>query len=371
MVSSSFLPGRGGIESYLAELCAELSPRVAVLAPNERDGKKIPTDLGYDAIGYRGSMLVPSRRVADAVISRAGQLGTDKVLFGTPWPLVLIGPRLRAAGLRYSVIVHGAEMLVPSVVPVVKKRLARALGEADLLLPVSEFTGSKLRAFLTSKGRRVPPIEVLRARVDIERFQPTPATAETRGRLGLGDGPLLLCLGRLVKRKGVDRAIAATSILEGTTPGLQLAVAGTGPQMNRLRRGAARSKAPVVFLGRVSDDDTPALYAAADVFVLPVADRYAGLEAEGLGVVLLEAAACGTPGVTGRSGGTPEAVIDGQTGLVVDARDRDQLTDAIGRLLREPDLRAKMGKAARRHVVDHFSRGRLPNAFLEWLGGVG
>jgi phosphatidylinositol alpha-1,6-mannosyltransferase len=371
MVTSSFLPGRGGIESYLAELCAELSPRVAVLAPAKRDGRAIPADLGYEVAGYDGSMLFPSKHVARAVVARARELGTDRILFGTPWPLVLLGPRLRAEGLRYSVIVHGAEMLVPSVAPVVKSRLARAFSMSDLLLPVSEFTGSRLRSFLISHQLEVPEIEVLRARVDLERFRPEAATAQTRSRLGLGDGPLLLCFGRLVKRKGVDRAIDAVTYLAREEARIQLAIAGTGPKMRSLRKLARRSNAPAVFLGRVSDDDAPALYATADVFLLPVVDRYRGLEVEGLGVVLLEAAACGTPGVTGRSGGTPEAVVDGETGFVVDASDRGQLVDAARRLIRDDELRKTMGKVARTHVENHFSHDRLPAGFLAWLGGVG
>src|SRR5687767_13113479 len=108
MVSSSFLPGRGGIESYLAELCDEMSPRLAVLAPGKRGKDEIPHDLGYDTQGYPGSMLFPSRKVARAIVDRCCALNTDKVLFGTPWPLVLVAPHLESAGLRYSVIVHGA-----------------------------------------------------------------------------------------------------------------------------------------------------------------------------------------------------------------------------------------------------------------------
>src|SRR5687768_4444170 len=138
MVTSSFLPGHGGIESYLAELCGSLAPRVAVLAPPRRDGKDLPRDLTYPTVPGPNSMLWPGRAVERAVIAEALRLGTDKILFGTPWPLALLGPRLRSAGLRYAAIIHGAELLVPAAVPVVRKRLARALSQADLLLPVSD-----------------------------------------------------------------------------------------------------------------------------------------------------------------------------------------------------------------------------------------
>src|SRR5687768_15466364 len=114
MVTSSFLPGRGGIESYLAELCAVVAPRLAVVAAGAREGKPIPLGLPYRTFVGPGSMLVPGRRVIDATIEAAAACGTDRVLFGTPWPLALTGPKLRSRGLRYAVIVHASEMLVPA-----------------------------------------------------------------------------------------------------------------------------------------------------------------------------------------------------------------------------------------------------------------
>ena len=371
MVSSSFLPGRGGIESYLAELCIELQPGLAVLAQAQRDGLPLPTGLGYDTYGYPGSMIFPARGVADAIVDRCRKLATDKVLFGTPWPLVLLAPRLVRAGIRYSVIVHGAEMLVPSVIPVVQRRLARALAGADLLLAVSEFTADRLRTFLEKNGESIPPIDILRAKVDLERFHPSADDGTTRDRFELGPGPLVLHFGRLVKRKGVHRAIDAMPAIEALIPGARLVVGGTGPELVRLEKRAKRKGVPVRFLGRVPDEDAAALYATADVFLLPVVDRYRGLEVEGLGVVLLEAGACETPSVTGQSGGTPEAVIDGVTGYVIDATDEHAIVDATVRLLRDESLRKKQGQAARQHVERAFSRNRVPQSLLNWLSDVG
>ena len=367
MVSSSFLPGRGGIETYLAELCAALAPRLAVLAPARRGRERIPGDLPYETFGYRGRLFVPGPRAARAAVSAARSAGTDRVLFGTPWPQVLTGPRLRRSGLRYAAIVHGAELLVPAAIPLVRQRLLRALADADLLLPVSLFTAQRLRDLLEGAGQRVPPMAVLRARVDLERFGPDVSTPEARARLAVPpDAPLILCFGRMVARKGLDRLIDALPEIEGRAPGATLVLAGTGPEEKALRRKAARITQRVVFAGRVPDEEAPALYAAADVFALPVADRWRGLDTEGLGVVLLEASACETPCVTGRSGGTPEAVVDGVTGFVVDARNRERLTGAIVRLLDDRDLARKMGAAGRRHVRDEFG-GRIPEALTQWL----
>lgn len=369
MVTSSFLPGRGGIESYLAELCALISPRVAVLAPPGRDGASLPTDLPYPTLAGPNSMLVPNRQVAEAIVEQARGHDTDRVLFGTPWPLVLLGPRLSAAGLRYAVIVHGAELLVPGAVPMLRKRMATALGGAELLLPVSDYTAHATASLLQRMDVPVPRMERLRARVDTAHFTPGLDGSALRQRLGIGDNDkVVLCFGRLVPRKGVDRLIAAMPEIERSVPGTTLVVGGTGPEEKKLRRLAATAGACVVFAGRVSEEDAAPLYATADVFALPVVDRWFGLEIEGLGVVLLEASACETPCVTGRSGGTPEAVLDGETGYVIDARSQAQLVKGVVRLLADDTARSTMGAAARRHVEESFSASLPPAPLLEWLG---
>jgi phosphatidyl-myo-inositol dimannoside synthase len=368
LVTSSFLPGHGGIESYLAELCARLRPRLAVMAPARRNGAPLPNDLGYPTIPGPGSMLLPRPPTATAIAENAAALGTDRILFGTPWPLALLGPRLKRRGFRYAVIVHGAEMLVPGAVPGVSGKLAGALAEAELLLPVSDYTASRIRGLLERKGYDVPRVERLRARVDVERFRPDVDTTAVRHKLEIGpDRRVVLCFGRLVARKGVHRLIRAMPEVAARVPEAVLVVAGTGPQERRLRRLALRTRTRIVFAGRVAPEDAPGVYAMADVFALPVGDRWFGLDVEGLGMVLLEAAACGVPCVTGRSGGTPEAVIDGETGFVVDAHYGEELAGAIGRLLEDQDTARKMGAEGRAHVEAEFSASLPPKPLLEWL----
>ena len=370
MVTSSFLPGRGGIESYLAELCTVVAPRLAVVAAGSRDGRPIPLGLPYRTFVGPGSMLVPGKAVVEATVEAARSCETERVLFGTPWPLALIGPRLKKEGLRYSVIVHASEMLVPAALPVVSARLADALAQADVLFAVSDFTAGEIERVLARKKRRVPPIERLRARVDLDRYRPQTDTSAIRERIGVRPQErIVLCFGRLVRRKGVHRLLALADELARSVEDLVIVVAGTGPEEKRLRRAAGAVRTKVIFTGRVSEDDAPALYATAAVFALPVVDRYFGLETEGLGVVLLEAAACGRPCVTGRSGGTPEAVIDGRTGFVVDARQESELITALARLLADPGLAETMGAAGREHVANNFSAEEPPRALLDWLGG--
>ncbi|MDQ3962989.1 MAG: glycosyltransferase family 4 protein [Actinomycetota bacterium] len=368
LVTSSFLPGRGGIESYLAELCEEVAPRLAVLAPAMRDGKPLPNDLPYPAIGYPRQMLLPGARAVAAIDAAALELDVDRILFGTPWPLTLLAPRVEALGYRYAFIVYAAELYVPSSVPGLHGFMLEVLSGADFVLTVSHYSTQRLKAMLEGKGLRVPPIERLPARVDLERFHPDVETAVVRERLGLApDDRVLLSFGRLVARKGVHRLIDAMPAVTRSVPNAVLVIAGAGPEEKNLRRQAEASGARVVFAGRVSEEDAPRYFAMADVFSLPVSDRYFGREVEGLGVVMLEAGACGTPSVIGRSGGSPETVIEGETGLVVDARDRRALTTALIELLGDPERAAHMGALARAYVEKEFVAAPLPGPLMEWL----
>ena len=237
------------------------------------------------------------------------------------------------------------------------------------MFPVSRFTGDKLHAYLEKRGDRVPPIEVLRAIVDTERFSPDGDGGRGREWLGLGDdSKIILCFGRLVQRKGVHRLVNAMPRIRSVVPDARLVVAGTGPQLKRLQALAADLHETVVFTGLVPEDLAPSVYAAADVFAFPVADQWFGLEIEGLGVVLLEASACEVPCVTGSSGGTPEAVVDGATGFVIDAHDDDDLVDRVSGLLENEHLALQMGKAGRKHVEAEFTAPTAIAPLLDWLG---
>ena len=368
LVTSSFLPGRGGIESYLAELCAELAPHLAVLAPAQRDGKPIP-ELPYPTIGYDAQMVLPGPGLVRAIDRAAQDLGVDRILFGTPWPLALVAGRVAALGYRYGFIVYGAELLVPTAAPGLRAVVLGALGRSDFVLSCSNYTLGRLRTLLSRRGIDMPPAERLPARVDLDRFRPGVDGSSVRGGLDLSeDDRIVLSLGRLVERKGVHRMIDAMSDVQKRVPEAVFVVAGAGPEEKNLRRQVSSSGARVVFAGRVPETDAPSLFATADVFTLPVVDRYFGLEVEGLGVVMLEAGASGTPSVIGRSGGSPETVVDGETGFVIDARDRGALADRVGYLLENPGAAAEMGRKARAFVEREFATAPLPSPLIEWLG---
>ncbi len=368
LVTTSFLPGRGGIESYLTELCNELAPELAVLAPATRDGKPIP-DLPYPTIPYAGQTVAPGPALVRAIDRAARDLDVDRILFGTPWPLALIGPRIAALGYPYGSIVYGAELLVPTAVPALRGLILDFLAGSDFVLSCSNYTLGRLATMVDKRGRAMPPHERLPARVDMDRFTPDVDTTAIRTRLGLSDDDrVVLSFGRLVERKGVHRMIDVMAEINRRVPSAVFVVAGGGPEERNLRRQAEVSGGRVIFAGRVPEADAPALFATADVFTLPVVDRYFGLEVEGLGVVMLEASACGTPSVIGRSGGSPETVVDGETGFVIDARSRGMLADKVGYLLERPDEAAEMGTKARAFVEREFASAPLPEPLVSWLG---
>jgi phosphatidylinositol alpha-1,6-mannosyltransferase len=191
--------------------------------------------------------------------------------------------------------------------------------------------------------------------VDTGRFDPSKneeKAEEIRGHHGIREEPVVLCVSRLVRRKGQDRLIEAMPELHRRF-GARLLLVGEGDIEDNLRRQARDLgvENSVVFCGKVADELLPAYYAAADVFAMPSRDRWFGMEKEGFGVVYAEAAASGLPAVVGESGGAREAVEYGETGFVVDGSDRTQVREALGRLLEDEDRRKKMGTAARERAV--------------------
>jgi phosphatidylinositol alpha-1,6-mannosyltransferase len=183
---------------------------------------------------------------------------------------------------------------------------------------------------------------------------------------------LVVNVGRLVPRKGADVLIEAVARLRSSHPDVTLAVAGAGRDRERLQRLASRRRAPVRFLGRVPDERLPALYACANVFAAPNRTRWGGLEQEGFGIVFLEAAACGVPQVAGDSGGAPDAVVHGETGLLVDRPAiPSEVASALGRLLDDPAERRRLGEQSRKRAVELFAYDVLAAQLAAYLTAVG
>jgi len=189
--------------------------------------------------------------------------------------------------------------------------------------------------------------------MDTEFFRPATASQRAAARefLGVGGAPLVVCSSRLVARKGQDVLIRGWPEVRRQAKGARLVIVGSGPYERKLKAMAGEG---VVFTGAVPGERLRDIVAAADVFAMPARTRLGGLDVEGLGIVYLEAQACGVPVVAGDSGGAPETVT-AETGVVVDGRDTDAVAKAIAQLLLDDQRRALMGRAGRTHVAEHFS----------------
>jgi phosphatidylinositol alpha-1,6-mannosyltransferase len=365
LVTNDFPPKIGGIQSYLYELWTRLPPReTTVLTTNYAGDKKWDAQRKFRVVRADESQFFPTPSLARRIDALAREVGAH-VIFLDPWlPLGGLGPRLGAA--PYVVVVHGAEVTVPGRLPV-----SRRLGERVLHAAAGVVAASDYAAHEAARAARRPlPGVVVPPGVDVERFRPIDAEerAAVRRAFGLdGERPLVLGVSRLVPRKGFDVLVDAVAGL----PDVQLAIGGSGRDRRRLESRVAKRGIGdrVVFLGRVPDAALPPLYASADVFAMPCRERWLGLEAEGFGIVFLEAAAAGVAAIAGRSGGSHEAVVDGETGFVVDGRSARELRVALVRLLADPELRARMGVAARVRAVERFSYDRLVERLLPIAAG--
>jgi phosphatidylinositol alpha-1,6-mannosyltransferase len=346
LVTNDFPPKHGGIQSYLYELWRRLPPEeTTVLTTAHPDAAAWDRAQAFRIERRKERLLLPRAALRADIDAFAREVRADVIFLDPMLPVGHVGPKLTAA--PYVVIAHGAEITGYGRVPLTKPFARSVLRCAAGIVAAGRYPA---RAAMRAAGRALPGV-VIPPGVDVHRFRPaTPEMREeTRARFGLDpDVPLVLGLSRLAPRKGFDVVIDACAPI----PHVQLAIAGDGRDRRRLER---RARGRVRFLGRVPDADLASLYGAADVFAMCCRERWGGLEAEGFGIVFLEAAACAVPAVAGRSGGSHEAVADGETGFVVAPKDVDAVRDAIMQLVADEGLRARMGDAARARADTEFS----------------
>ena len=356
LVTNDFPPKIGGIQTLLWELWRRLDPdSFAVLTTPHEGAEAWDAQQPFRIERTREPVLLPHPGLVRRVDRLAEEIGADTVVLDPALPLGLIGPHLERP---YSVLLHGAEVTVPGRLPGSRAALRHVLRGA---VRVVAFGGYPAREAERAAGRPLP-LTVVPCGIDSSRFQPLDVgkRAATRRRYGLDDGPLVLSLSRLVPRKGMDVLIDASVRLADRFDGLQVAIGGSGRDRDRLEKRANELGAPVTFLGRVPEEDLPAVYGSADVYAMLCRNRWGGLEQEGFGIVFLEAAAAGVPQVAGNSGGAAEAVVDGVTGLVVDRPDDvGAVEDAVARLLADDELRSSMAAAGRSRAIEEFDHDHL------------
>jgi phosphatidylinositol alpha-1,6-mannosyltransferase len=366
LVTNDFPPKVGGIQSYLYELWRRLPPEEThVLTTPYTGAADWDAAQPFSIERVRRRVLLPAPGLSRRVDAMAREREADVIFLDPVLPLGLVGRRLHAA--PHVLIAHGAEVNVPGRLPGSRTLARRVLRAASGLVAAGEYPA---RAAARVAGAALPTL-VVPPGVDPDRFRLLSAGDRQRARRRFGidpDRPLVFGLSRLVPRKGFDVLIDAVA---GLDPRVQLAVGGAGRDARRLARRAADRGITdrCTFLGRVPEADLADLYGCADVFAMLCRERWGGLEAEGYGIVFVEAAACGVPSIAGRSGGSHEAVVDGETGFVVDPHDVGGVRAALDRLLGDDALRERLGAAARQRAVDELTYDRQVERLLPLTRG--
>ncbi|NLU77435.1 glycosyltransferase family 4 protein [Micromonospora sp. HNM0581] len=350
LVTNDFPPRPGGIQSFVHNLAVrQPAGSVVVYASRWAGADKFDADQPFEVVRERTTMLLPTPLVARRAAQLARSYGCDTVWFGAAAPLGLLAAGLRRrSGIRRVVaLTHGHE-IGWAALPMARAALRRIGRDTDVVTYLGEYTRTRLARALDglTELRRLAP------GVDTDVYHPSVDGTAVRHRLGLTDRPVVVCVSRLVPRKGQDMLIRAMPLIRRRVPDAALLVVGGGPYRTTLTRLVRQTgvERDVVFTGSVPSVELPAHYAAGDVYAMPCRTRNRGLDVEGLGIVYLEASATGLPVVAGNSGGAPDAVRQGETGYVVDGRDPAELADRVATLLADRDLARQFGAAGRAWV---------------------
>jgi phosphatidylinositol alpha-1,6-mannosyltransferase len=348
VITNDYPPRPGGIQSFVHALAIRQPVgSVVVYAPAWRGAAAFDARLPYPVVRHPTSLMLP----VPSVLRRARQIARAEdctaVLFGAAAPLGLLAPALRNPGIkRFVALTHGHEAGWAQL-PGARSLLRRIGTGVDVVTYLGEYTRGRIARALspTAAARMVqlPP------GVDEAEFRPGVGGADIRNRLGLANRPVVVCVSRLVPRKGQDTLIRSLPEIRRRVPETAVLIVGGGPYRKRLEQmvADARLSRDVIFTGSVPWADLPGYFDAGDVFAMPCRTRRGGLDVEGLGLVYLEASATGLPVVAGDSGGAPDAVIDGETGYVVDGRSPAQVVERIADLLNDPARAQELGRRGR------------------------
>ena len=365
VVTNDFLPRVGGINDYVAQLFRRFpAGSVTIFSSTYRGAAEHDRTYPQEVVRLATEMMLPTPGVRRQLHAALRERRPDVVLFGALWPLGHMGPAVsRKLDIPYGGFSHGLE-LTGALVPGLLSHIGR---RAMLLTAVSDWARRKLEPAFAH------PMQLLPSGIDTGHFHPGVSDALVRERHALGDAPVICCVSRLVARKGQDMLIRALPRLSQAVPGVRLLIVGSGPYDGALRTLAKESGVSerVTFTGAVPYAELPSYFRASDVFAMPCRSRLGGLDIEALGAVFLQGQAVGRPVVVGDSGGAPEAVRDGETGVVVDPERPDSIADAIIPLLLDPARAARMGSAGAAWVHDAWTWdamvGRLQHHLRESL----
>ena len=357
-VTNDFGPRAGGIETFVIGLIERRAFGSTIVYTSAQDDsheydQRWKRDFGVTVIRDRSKILLPTPRVARNLKKVIKQEGIQVAAFGAAAPLGLLSASMKSAGVRKTVaLTHGHEVWWAKIFPFTFA-IRRMGATIDSLTYLGEFTQKAISRSLSKQA--VKQMVKIAPGIDVEHFSPQDSS-ELRQELGLDEKKVIVSVGRLVHRKGQDHLIESMPEILAKVPNAHLLIVGRGPYLEHLAKLVAVNKVEnhVSFIGRVQYAELPRFICAGDVFAMPSRSRFAGLEVEGLGIVYLEASACGIPVVAGNSGGAPDAVVEGVTGLVVDGTNNTQIADAIITLLTNPQKCKEMGNAGQAWIKENW-----------------
>ncbi len=397
VIANTFPPVHGGSAIVYDSLARFSHGRVSVLAPQEdyRDGLPIQGWREFDRrapfkvhrIRLLRTRFLPDDAgrgqwmgglISDLLIRFAMLRGIWRIVRTENIGVVCIGELVaggwlagacrRLFGLKTVIYVHGEEISMREGYDSGGPRRRSALAEADGIVAVSRFTRTTL-----TEHYDVPPskIELISNGVDLARFRPRPRRDDLVDRYGLRGKSVLLTVGRLYARKGMDRVIESLPLIRQQIGDIRYLIVGEGPYRQTLETLVAHHGVgeQVVFAGAVKDYELVDHYALGDVFIMANREMPDG-DTEGFGLVFLEANACGLPVIAGSAGGSVDAVKDGLNGLVVDGDDTAAIAAAIIALFGDRPLRERL-RAAGTEVAVASSWDRRIEQFLQFCDRLG
>jgi phosphatidylinositol alpha-1,6-mannosyltransferase len=358
-ITNDFGPRAGGIETFVIGLIERLPHSSVIVYTSRQEGsepfdKKWFTEFGVEVIRDRSRILLPSLRVGRTVRALVRNRGLTTVFFGAAAPLGLLSQGLRKSGVqRIVALTHGHEVWWAKVWPF-SWAMRRIGNGVDNLTYLGNFTRTEISRALSQRAansmRKIAP------GIDTDHFAPRADAQSLRAELGLSEKKVIVSVGRLVHRKGQDTLIESMPKILMQIPDAHLLFIGEGPYKDYLVKRAAELKVShaITFIGRIQYDELPRYICVGDIFAMPSRSRLAGLEVEGLGIVYLEASACGLAVIGGKSGGAPDAVLEGETGFAVDGTSADSVAEAAVALLDNPELARQMGVRGRQWIIDEW-----------------
>ena len=368
-VTNDFGPRAGGIETFVHGL-VERFPKNSVIVYTSQQGDTRDYDrqwldkFGVKVIRDRAKMLLPTPRVIWQVRKVIASNKPHSLVFGAAAPLALMGKFLNVP--KKIALTHGHEVWWAKVPPF--NLLMRLIGNSvDHLTYLGAFTKREISKGISANAANA--MVQIAPGIDTKKFQPVDSKA-LRKELGLEAKEVIVCVGRLVPRKGQDQLIKALPEVLKSHPNAHLFLIGTGKYRAELDKliKARNLESHVTFAGRVYYEDLERYICVGDIFAMPSRSRLGGLEVEGLGIVYLEASACGLPVLAGDSGGAPDAVQEGVTGLVVSGLDTVAISKGLIKLL-EGDQVA-MGSAGRKWAVERWDWEIWATKFVELVRGA-